>query len=86
MYYVKNASGAEFEVPESQYNELKNDKNFTCWTAKDEEPKVFPKKEKEEKQVKYPIKDEDSPWYTLSNGKRYKGKKNALKEQAKLDG
>lgn len=77
IYLVKNPSGAEFEVTEKIYNRYKGKKEYTCRTIGGEiKPVISP----------YPIKDENSPWYTLSNGDRIKGRAKATKAQSELDG
>lgn len=77
IYLVKNPSGAEFEVTEKIYNRYKDKKEYSCRTIGGQmKPVISP----------YPIKDENSSWYTLSNGKRVQGESKAIKAQEEIDG
>lgn len=80
IYLVKHTGGIELEVTEEIYNRCNGNKEYQCRIY---DPKPFvpsPPKKIES----WPRKDESGPWYTLSNGKRIKGKRNAETEQAKL--
>ena len=79
IYLVKNNSGAEFQVDEELFHTLKGKKDYTCRILGAEPIKPIAK-------VEYPIKDEGSPWYTLSNGKRVRGEAKANELQKELDG
>jgi len=88
-YFVKNKSGAEFEVTQAIYQTCKGKSDYEC--REDTHavtpilPEVFAKTQTTETNVmEYPQKDPSGNWYTLSNGKRYQGKK-AFSEQAKLN-
>lgn len=79
IYIVKNSSGAEFQVDEKHFNQLRNDKDYSCRVLGATSIKPIVK-------VVYPIKDDGSPWYTLSNGKRVRGEVKANELQGKLNG
>ena len=81
IYLVKNESGAENQVTEKMYNYCKGKKEYRCRTIGQESIKPLePVKEQ------WPQKDENSSWYTLSNGKRVQGEEKATNAQAELDG
>lgn len=79
IYLVKNESGAENQVTKEMYEYCKGKKEYRCRTIGGEPLKVVePVKEE------WPKKDENSSWYTLSNGKRIQGEEKALKAQSEI--
>lgn len=93
-YFVKNKSGAEFEVTKQVYDQCVNVDDYECREDSNARhtiiPEVFAKTEPTKAQptetnvMEYPKKDPTGSWYTLSNGKRYQGQK-AFAEQVKLN-
>ncbi len=80
IYLVKNKSGAEFTVSKDNYDYCKGKKEYECRTidgTETLEKQIFEKTE-------YPIKDDNSSWYTLSNGKRVQGEENAMQAESEL--
>ena len=80
IYLVKHTGGIELQVTQEVYERCQKKKDYECRTIDDRPIAPAPPV----KVQKWPRKDATGPWYTLSNGKRFKGKRNAEKEQAKL--
>lgn len=82
IYLVKHKGGVEIQVTEEIYKQRLKSKDHKCRIIDNTPRKPEPPKKIEPE--KWPKKDKNGPWYTLSNGKRIKGKANAVKEQDKL--
>jgi hypothetical protein len=83
IYLVKHIGGIEIQVTEEVYRRCLGKKDYECRIV-DMKPIEPAPPVKFERTKRWPKKDETGPWYTLSNGKRFKGKRNAEKEEAKL--
>ena len=79
IYLVKHKQGVELQVNAEIYKRCQQSEDYTCRILGAEPIKPIAK-------VVYPIKDEGSPWYTLSNGKRIRGEAKANQLQKELDG
>jgi hypothetical protein len=84
IYLVKNQSGAESQVTEKMYNYCKGKKEYQCRTIGGEPLKAVEPTETNVSDGEWPKKDENSSWYTLSNGRRIQGEEKALKAQSEL--
>ena len=80
IYLVKHTGGIEIQVTQEIYERCLKKKDYVCRIV-DDKPIVQAPPAKVQK---WPKRDTSGSWYTLSNGKRIKGKRNAEKEQAKL--
>lgn len=84
IYFVKANWGVEYQVDKEIYDQYVDSPDHTCRVIGRAVSKPVPLTEPVKIQAKWPRKDEKGPWYTLSNGKRLRGKK-AFSEQAKLE-
>ena len=80
IYLVKNQSGAENQVTKKMYEYCKGKDEYECRIIGQDPIKPI------EPVEEYPIKDANSSWYTLSNGKRIQGEEKALTAQSEIDG